>query len=59
MDGTTLRTTDSALNRKHFDSFSATHERVGRYPQLRAVMLTAIPTHLVHDTEYGPYESMK
>jgi hypothetical protein len=49
--GTTLRTTDSAVNHEHFGSSSATHDRVGSYPQLRAVTLTAIPTHLVRDTD--------
>ncbi|CBW74497.1 Transposase [Mycetohabitans rhizoxinica HKI 454] len=37
MDGTTLRTTDSALNRKHFGSSSATHERVGRNTRWEAL----------------------
>jgi hypothetical protein len=56
MDGTTLRTADSAVNREHFGSSAATHERVGSYPQLRAITLTAIPTHLVRDTVFGPYD---
>ncbi|ALX41431.1 hypothetical protein I6G56_17905 [Burkholderia humptydooensis] len=29
---------------------------MGSYPQLRAVTLTAIPTHLARDTEFGPYD---
>ncbi|WP_027798017.1 IS4 family transposase [Paraburkholderia acidipaludis] len=56
MDGTTLRTADSAANRRHFGASVAVHDRVGSYPQLRAVTLTAIPTHLVHDVEFGPYD---
>lgn len=55
MDGTTLRTTDSAANRDHFGASVCIHGRVGSYPQLRAVTLTAIPTHLVRDVEFGPY----
>ncbi|WP_175425684.1 IS4 family transposase [Trinickia violacea] len=56
MDGTTLRTADSAANRRHFGASAAVHDRVGSYPQLRAVTLTAIPTHLVRDVEFGPYD---
>jgi len=56
MDGTTLRTADSAANRRHFGASVAVHDRVGSYPQLRAVTLTAIPTHLVRDVEFGPYD---
>ncbi|EHP40577.1 transposase IS4 family protein [Cupriavidus basilensis OR16] len=56
MDGTTLRTADSAANRRHFGASAAAHDRVGSYPQLRAVTLTAIPTRLVCDTEFGPYD---
>ena len=56
MDGTTLRTADSAANRDHFGAPAGVHGRVGSYPQLRAVTLTAIPTHLVRDVEFGPYD---
>lgn len=56
MDGTMLRTADSAANRKHFGASVAVHDRVGSSPQLRAVTLTAIPTHLVRDVEFGPYD---
>ncbi|MDN7184766.1 IS4 family transposase [Caballeronia sp. SEWSISQ10-4 2] len=55
MDGTTLRAADSAANRKHFGAQVCAHDRVGSYPQIRAVTLTAIPTHLVRDIEFGPY----
>lgn len=57
MDGTTLRTADSAANRRHFGASMAAHDRVGSYPQLRAITLTALPTHLIRDTEFGPYDS--
>ncbi|WP_090812165.1 IS4 family transposase [Paraburkholderia tuberum] len=56
MDGTTLQTADSAANRKHFGASAATHDRVGSYPQLRAVTLTTIATRLVRDASFGPYD---
>ncbi|MGF6372637.1 hypothetical protein OKW40_005453 [Paraburkholderia sp. RAU6.4a] len=55
MDGTTLRTADSAANRRHFGASAAAHGRIGSYPQLRAVTLTALATHLVRDAVFGPY----
>lgn len=55
MDGTTLRSADSAANRRHFGASAAAHGQVGSYPQLRAVTLTAIATHLVCDASFGPY----
>jgi hypothetical protein len=57
MDGTTLQTADSAANRKHFGASAAAHDRVGSYPQLRAVTLTAIATRLVCDASFGPYDT--
>jgi hypothetical protein len=56
MDGTTLRTADSAANREHFGASAAAHGRIGSYPQLRAVTLTALATHLVRDAVSGPYD---
>lgn len=56
MDGTTLRTADSVANRDHFGASMCINGRVGSYPQLRAVTLTALPTHLVRDVEFGPYD---
>jgi hypothetical protein len=57
MDGTTLQTADSVANRKHFGASAATHDRVGSYPQLRAVTLTALATRLVRDASFGPYDT--
>jgi hypothetical protein len=57
MDGTTLQTADSVANRKHFGASAAIHDRVGSYPQLRAVTLTAVATRLVRDASFGPYET--
>jgi hypothetical protein len=57
MDGTTLQTADSVANRKHFGASAAIHDRVGSYPQLRAVTLTAVATRPVRDASFGPYET--
>ncbi|MGF6539312.1 hypothetical protein OKW32_002598 [Paraburkholderia youngii] len=56
MDGTTLRTADSAANRRHFGASAAAHGRIGSYPQLHAVMFIALATHLVRDAMFGPYD---
>lgn len=57
MDGTTLRTADSPANRAHFGAQSYASGKVASYPQVRAVSLTAIPTHLVGDIAFGCYDS--
>lgn len=56
MDGTTLRTADSPANREHFGAQSYASGKVASYPQVRAVSLTAIPTHLVGDIAFGCYD---
>lgn len=56
MDGTTFRTPDSAQNRAHFGAQGYASGKVASYPQVRAVSLTAIPTHLVCDIAFGPYD---
>ncbi len=55
MDGTTLRTQDSPENRSHFGAQGYVNQKVASYPQVRAVSLTAIPTHLIADIAFGPY----
>ncbi|MFP3507582.1 transposase, partial [Burkholderia sp. SIMBA_062] len=55
MDGTTLRTADSPANREHFGAQRYASGKVASYPQVRAVTLTAIPTHLVADINFGAY----
>jgi Transposase DDE domain len=55
MDGTTFRTPDSPANREHFGEQSYASGKIASYPQVRAVSLTAIPTHLVMDMTFGPY----
>ncbi|MGL6040801.1 MAG: transposase domain-containing protein, partial [Deefgea sp.] len=47
VDGTTLRTADSPENREHFGAQSYASGVVSSYPQVRAVTLTALATHLV------------
>ena len=55
MDGTTFRTPDSADNRAHFGAQAYASGKVASYPQVRAVSVTAIPTHLVSDIAFGAY----
>lgn len=55
MDGTVLRTADSLANRQHFGAQLNAGGTVASYPQVRAVTLTAIPTHLVTDVAFGIY----
>jgi len=55
MDGTTFRTPDSADNREHFGAQSYASGKIASYPQVRAVNITAIPTHLVVDIAFGQY----
>ena len=57
MDGTTLRVPDSAANREHFGAQGYASGKVASYPQVRAVTLTAIPTHLVADINFGRYDT--
>ncbi len=53
MDGTTLRTADSPANREHFGAQVYPPGKIASYPQVRAVTLTAIPTHLVAHIRFG------
>jgi hypothetical protein len=55
MDGTTLKTTDTAEHREHFGAQVYPSNRVSSYPQVRGVTLTAVPTHLVRSATFGPY----
>ena len=55
MDGTTLRTHDTAENRAHFGAQHYAGETVASYPQVRGVTLTALPTHLIRNAVFGPY----
>lgn len=55
MDGTTLRTHDTAENRTHFGAQLYSSGAIASYPQVRAVTLTALPTHIVHSAAFGPY----
>jgi len=53
IDGTTFRTPDSADNRAHFGAQAYASGKVASYPQVRAVSVTAIPSHLVSDIAFG------
>lgn len=55
MDGTTFRTPDSADNRTCFGAQTYVSGKVASYPQVRAVSVTAIPTHLIADMAFGQY----
>ncbi len=55
MDGTTFRTPDSPDNRAHFGAQLFSTGTIASYPQVRAVSITAIPTHLVADIAFGQY----
>lgn len=55
MDGTTFRAADSAENRAHFGAQAYAGGRLASYPQVRAVSVTAIPTHLVANVAFGEY----
>lgn len=55
MDGTTFRAPDSAENRAHFGAQSYASGKLASYPQIRAVSVTAVPTHLVADMAFGQY----
>jgi hypothetical protein len=54
IDGTTLRTADTPENRQHFGAQSYANV-VSSYPQVRAVTLTALATHLVREAVFGEY----
>ena len=54
MDGTTLRTHDNPELRSHFGAQEYL-SAVSSYPQVRGVTVTALPTHLIRDAEFGPY----
>ena len=49
MDGTTFRAPDSTENRANFGAQAYASGKVASCPQVRAVSVTAIPTHLVAD----------
>lgn len=57
MDGTTLRSQDTAENRDHFGAQIYAGETVASYPQVRGVTLTAVPTHLIRNAVFGPYST--
>jgi hypothetical protein len=56
MDGTTLRTTDTPEHREYFGAQVYSSGRTSSYPQVRGVTLTAVPTHLIRNATFGPYD---
>jgi hypothetical protein len=55
VDGSTLRTSDTAQNRAHFGAQAYADGLVASYPQVRLLTLTALATHLVRDAAFGVY----
>jgi hypothetical protein len=56
MDGTTLKTADTPEQRAHFGA-QVYAKAVSSYPQVRAVTLTDVSTHLIRSAALGPYSS--
>lgn len=55
IDGSTLRTSDTADNRDHFGAQAYASGVVASYPQLRMLTLTSLATHLLRDAVFGEY----
>ena len=55
VDGSTLRTPDSLVNRDHFGAQAYASGVVASYPQVRMVTLTALASHLVRNAVFGEY----
>ena len=55
VDGTTVRTLDSADNRAHFGGQSGGDRGASGYPQARIVTLMALRSHLLAAARFAPY----
>lgn len=55
VDGSTLRTSDSAQNRDHFGAQAYSGGVVASYPQVRLLTLTSLASHLIRDAVFGIY----
>jgi len=55
VDGTTVRTLDSADNREHFGGSSSGDRGMSGYPQARVVTLMALRSHLLAAARFAPY----
>src|SRR6267143_2128815 len=55
VDGTTVRTLDSADNRAHFGGQSSGDRGMSGYPQARVVTLMALRSHLLAAARFAPY----
>ena len=56
IDGSTLRTADTAENREYFGAQRYASGVVASYPQLRLLTLTSLSTHLIKDAVFGEYD---
>ena len=54
LDGTTLKTSDSIENRRHWGKPGVSRGRAA-YPQVRVVTLADVGTRLIRGVRYGPY----
>lgn len=55
IDGSTLRTSDSPVNRKTFGAQAYASGVVASYPQVRMLTLTSLATHLLRAAIFGEY----
>lgn len=54
IDGTTVKVPDTSENREHFGKHSCQNGEAG-YPQVRAVSLMALRSHLLADVRFRPF----
>lgn len=57
LDGTTLKVQDTPEHRSHFGAQTYPSGRISSYPQMRGVTLTSVPTHLIRNALFGPYDT--
>lgn len=55
IDGSTLRTPDTAANRAHYGSQEYASGVLSSYPQMRLLTLTSLSSHLLRDAVFGEY----
>ena len=55
IDGSTLRTPDTAANREHYGSQEYASGVLSSYPQMRLLTLTSLSSHLLRDAVFGEY----
>ena len=57
IDGSTLKTSDTAENRQHFGAQRYPSGVVASYPQMRLLTLTALSNHMVRAAVFGAYDT--